>query len=209
VWAAKVVAAIDPQAGDAFLEIGPGNGALTLPLAATGAPVLGVEIDRELAANLARHAPPNVTVLAADFLTTDVLPLLSGLEPQRAAAAQPAETPARRFRVVGNLPYYIASPILFRLLDLHRAHGFFADATVMVQREVADRLVARPGSKDYGVLTILLSCRPGRSPRRPRFARPSSGWNSDRRPCACVTRLRSNAWSRRCSVSGARRSQTR
>jgi 16S rRNA (adenine1518-N6/adenine1519-N6)-dimethyltransferase len=132
-------------------------GALTLPLAATGAPVLGVEIDRELAANLARHAPPNVTVLAADFLTTDVLPLLSGLEPQRAAAAQPAETPARRFRVVGNLPYYIASPILFRLLDLHRAHGFFADATVMVQREVADRLVARPGSKDYGVLTILLS----------------------------------------------------
>jgi len=157
VWASKIVAAIAPQAGDAFLEIGPGHGALTLPLAATGAPILGIEIDRDLAGALARQAPSNVTVLAADFLKADVLPLLSGLEPQRAAHAQPAVPPSRRFRVVGNLPYYVASPILFRLLDLHRRHGFFADATVMVQREVADRLVARPGTKAYGVLTILMS----------------------------------------------------
>jgi 16S rRNA (adenine1518-N6/adenine1519-N6)-dimethyltransferase len=57
---------------------------------------------------------------------------------------------------VGNLPYNISSPILFRLLELQRRHAAFADATVMVQREVADRLVAKPGTKDYGVLTVML-----------------------------------------------------
>ena len=55
--------------------------------------------------------------------------------------------PARRFRVVGNLPYNLSSPILFRLLELHRRHQFFADATVMLQQEVADRLLARPGRR--------------------------------------------------------------
>jgi 16S rRNA (adenine1518-N6/adenine1519-N6)-dimethyltransferase len=59
--------------------------------------------------------------------------------------------------VVGNLPYYIASPILFRLIEIHRQHGFFTDATVMLQREVADRLTAQPGTKAYGVLTIMLA----------------------------------------------------
>jgi len=88
-------------------------------------------------------------------LTADVVSYLSGLEPQQAPHAS-GPAPARRFRVVGNLPYYIASPILFRLIDLHRQDAFFTDATVMVQKEVADRLVARPGSKAYGVLTILL-----------------------------------------------------
>lgn len=157
-WAARVVAAIDPQGGDAFLEIGPGTGALTVPLARTGCPILAVEIDRVLAADLARHAPPNVTILSDDILKADVIPLLSGLVPQRPPdrATATAADHARRFRVVGNLPYYIASPILFRLIELHRRHGFFADATVMVQREVADRLVAKPRSKDYGVLTIML-----------------------------------------------------
>jgi 16S rRNA (adenine1518-N6/adenine1519-N6)-dimethyltransferase len=139
-----VVAAIDPQPGDVFLEIGPGTGALTLPLAESGAPVLAVEIDRDLVARLAAEVP------------TDVLAVLSGLEPQRPPA--PAETAPlpRRFRIVGNLPYYIASPILVRLIEWHRREGIFADATVMVQREMADRLVARPGKKDYGVLTVLL-----------------------------------------------------
>jgi 16S rRNA (adenine1518-N6/adenine1519-N6)-dimethyltransferase len=156
-WAAKVVAAIAPQPGDAFLEIGPGEGALTLPLARTGAPVLAVEIDRDLASDLARRAPPNVTILAEDMLTADVIPLWRGLVPQRPPDAAEAAPPAPRFRVAGNLPYYVTSPILLKLVGLFRAHGMLHDATVMVQREVADRLVARPGTKDYGVSTVLLS----------------------------------------------------
>jgi 16S rRNA (adenine1518-N6/adenine1519-N6)-dimethyltransferase len=156
-WARKVVDAIDTQPGDVFLEIGPGRGALTLPLAESGAPILAVEIDRDLVAALASTAPRNVTVMTGDVLTTDVLAVLSGLEPQRPPDQSHAPAPARRFRIVGNLPYYIASPILVRLIEWHRREGIFADATVMVQREMADRLVARPGTKDYGVLTVLLS----------------------------------------------------
>jgi 16S rRNA (adenine1518-N6/adenine1519-N6)-dimethyltransferase len=154
-WAARIVDAVDPQPGDVFLEIGPGTGALTLPLAAAGAPILAIEIDRRLSTELLPRLPPNVTMLTADILSADVIPYLSGLEPQRAQS--PGDATARpRFRIVGNLPYYIASPILFRLIELHRKDAIFSDATLMVQREVADRLVARPGTKAYGVLTILL-----------------------------------------------------
>lgn len=151
-WAQKVVRAIDPSPGDVFLEIGPGAGALTLPLAATGAPILAVEIDRDLASHLATRVPGNVTLITADFLETDVVPFLAGLEPQR----PPEHTPLarRRFRVVGNLPYNLSTPILFRLIELYRRHALFADATLMVQREVADRLGARPGTKAYGTLTV-------------------------------------------------------
>jgi len=155
-WAARIVQAIDPKPGDVFLEIGPGAGALTLPLAASGAPILAIEIDRALFGDLLARVPPNVTMLAGDVLTADVVPYLSGLGSQRGPSAAGGPSPGRRFRVAGNLPYYIASPILFRLIDLHQQDAFFADATLMVQREVADRLVARPGSKAYGVLTILL-----------------------------------------------------
>lgn len=154
-WARKVVASLRAQPGDVFLEIGPGTGALTLPLAETGVPILAVEIDRDLVEKLAAIVPPNVTVLSGDVLTTNVLSFLSGLEPQR-PLNHTVEAPARRFRIVGNLPYNITSPILIQLIEWHRRHALFADATVMVQREVADRMVARPGTKDYGVLTIML-----------------------------------------------------
>lgn len=164
-WARQVVAAVDPAPGDVFLEIGPGRGALTLPLADSGAPILAVEIDRDLVADLLKHVPRNVTVMSGDILRVDVIAFLSGLEPQSAVAKAMADKPlarrsfsegaARRFRVVGNLPYNISAPILFRLIDFHRRLGFFADATLMLQREVADRLVARAGTKDYGVLTVM------------------------------------------------------
>ena len=150
------MAAIAPQPGDVFLEIGPGAGALTLPLAATGVPILGVEIDRDLVADLAARAPKNVTVVSGNFLKTDVLPYLSGLEPQHLPGAI-AERPRRRVRAIGNLPYNLSTPILFRLVELQQRHAAFADATVMLQREVADRLVAVPGTKAYGVLTIMLA----------------------------------------------------
>jgi 16S rRNA (adenine1518-N6/adenine1519-N6)-dimethyltransferase len=86
------------------------------------------------------------------------MPLLSGLSPQ-GPPDDGGHQPRRRIRVAGNLPYNITSPILFRLLALHQATGLVHDATVMVQREVADRLLARPGTRDYGVLTVLMSVR--------------------------------------------------
>jgi 16S rRNA (adenine1518-N6/adenine1519-N6)-dimethyltransferase len=152
-WAQKVVNTIDVQPQDVLLEIGPGAGAITVPLAQTGAPILAVEIDRDLAADLAGKVPPNVSLITADFLKTDVLSYLTALQPNRPPGF-PADIP-RRFRVIGNLPYNISSPILFRLIELSRAHGMFTDATLMVQREVADRLVAKAGKKDYGVLSIF------------------------------------------------------
>ena len=152
-WTRKVVQAVAPGPADVFLEIGPGTGALTLPLAATGARILAVEIDRDLATDLAARVPANVTLLTADFLNTDVVPFLTGLIPQRPPGdATPAQ--ASRVRAIGNLPYNLSSPILFRLIDLYRRHGLLSDATLMVQREVADRLAASPGTKAYGVLSI-------------------------------------------------------
>ncbi len=143
-WARKVVDAIAPRPENVFLEIGPGAGALTMPLAARAKRVIAVEIDRDLAATLTRTAPANLAVVTGDFLSIDAESLV------RDAA------PADGLRVAGNLPYYVSSPILFRLIDLHLRTRLLHDATIMLQREVAERLVARPGSKDYGVLTILV-----------------------------------------------------
>jgi 16S rRNA (adenine1518-N6/adenine1519-N6)-dimethyltransferase len=153
-WAHKVVEAINPAPGDVFLEIGPGTGALTVPLAGSGAPILAVEIDRDLIRDLAPRIPPHVTLLPGDVLDVEVVAFLRGFTPTHPPDATHTEPPPRRPRVVGNLPYNAATPILLHLIDLHRRHHFFTDATVMVQREVADRLAARPGSKAYGALTI-------------------------------------------------------
>jgi 16S rRNA (adenine1518-N6/adenine1519-N6)-dimethyltransferase len=154
-WAAKVVAAIAPEPGDVFLEIGPGTGALTLPLAAHGVPILAVEIDRDLVASLAGRVPGNVTLMTADFLKTDVIPFLSGLGSQRPPAEGHPE-PRRRYRVVGNLPYNLSSPILFHLLE---QAGRVADQHFMLQREVAQRMAATPAGKDYGRLSVMLQWR--------------------------------------------------
>ena len=140
-WADKVVAAIAPAASDRFIEIGPGPGALTLRLAPRVAHLTAIEIDRDLAADLAPKLPPNVDLVEGDVLDLD----LSGFSRKGPV------------RVAGNLPYNISSPILFRLIDRARAAPAdrrLVDATLMVQREVADRLEATPGSGDYGVLSI-------------------------------------------------------
>ena len=155
-WAQRVVVAVAPVPGDVFVEIGPGTGALTLPLAATGAPILAVEIDRDLAQRLAAEVPSNVTVLTGDFLKADVVPLLSGLQAQRPPDSHPRETPPARYRIVGNLPYHLSSPMIAHLVALHRQTARFADATLMLQREVASRLAARPGTHDYGALSVLV-----------------------------------------------------
>lgn len=145
-WVAKLIAAIAPQATDHFIEIGPGRGAITEPLAARVAKLVVVEVDRDLAAALGARALPNVTVVAQDILDANLVAIVLG--PGSASVG-----PVAPVRIVGNLPYNISSPILFKLLKAS-ASGFFKDAHLMLQKEVADRLVARPGTRDYGVLTL-------------------------------------------------------
>jgi 16S rRNA (adenine1518-N6/adenine1519-N6)-dimethyltransferase len=142
-WVAKLIDSLQAAPGDTFLEIGPGRGALTLPLAPRIHELIAVELDRDLAARLPSVAPPNVRVIQADFLTVDLDEILGG-----------AATPVR---VVGNLPYNVASPILFRLLDAAANGRRISDATLMLQKEVADRLVAQPGQRDYGAMAIQVA----------------------------------------------------
>jgi 16S rRNA (adenine1518-N6/adenine1519-N6)-dimethyltransferase len=145
-WVDKVIRAIDPAPDQAFIEIGPGRGALTRPLAARAQSVVAYEIDRDLAAELRATTPPNVTIVEGDFLETSDFRLQTS----------DFRLQTSDFRIAANLPYNVASPILFKLVDLYRAGLRIVDATVMLQREVADRLVAEPKTKDYGVLTILI-----------------------------------------------------
>jgi len=145
-WVAKLVAAIAPSPRDQMIEIGPGRAALTEPLAARVERLVAVEVDRDLAAALIARQIPNVTVVTADVLDLDL-----GELAQRELGASPQQ----QVRVVGNLPYNISSPILFRLLDVAARTGALSDAMLMLQKEVADRLAASPGTGDYGVLTVL------------------------------------------------------
>ena len=167
VWVRKVVAAVAPQPDNVVLEIGPGAGALTLPLAAAARLVIGIELDRDLAADLSSVAPPNVRVVVGDILDIDLARVL------------PPPGEASRVRVVGNLPYNISSPILFRLLETHAVDGRISDATLMLQKEVADRLVAgagdsrlrgadRPARAACENDAPAHACRPARSVRRRR-----------------------------------------
>ena len=133
----RLLGAIAPHAGETFLEIGPGAGALTLPLAERARRVVAVELDERLIDGLRGRIPANVSLVQGDALEVD----LAGLVPTGS-------------RLVGNLPYYVASPLLRRFLGL-RAH--FADLHVMLQDEVARRVAAAPGSKDYGILSVLFA----------------------------------------------------
>jgi 16S rRNA (adenine1518-N6/adenine1519-N6)-dimethyltransferase len=139
-WADKLVAAIEPKPDDRFLEIGPGPGALTLRLARRVQHVTAVEIDHGMVAALRPKLPGNVDLVPADFLDFDVSRLI-------------VDGP---LRVAGNLPYNVSSPILFRLAHIYRTLRAPADATLMLQHEVAERLEAPEGSRDYGVLAILM-----------------------------------------------------
>ena len=137
-WVARLLTLVAPTPRDTFLEVGAGRGALTLALAERAARLVAVEIDPRLAAELAARAPAPVTVVRADFLKLD----LDGL-----ALAAPA-------RAVGNLPYSAAAGILLKLLGFS-AHGErLTDATLLLQREMADRVTAAPGSRDWGPLAI-------------------------------------------------------
>ena len=151
-WAEKLLRAVAPGPDQTFLEIGPGLGALTRPLAARAGRVIAFEIDRHLVSTLRETAPSHLTIVEGDFLKVTAQQLRDLLAGE-AGGSQSERAP---IRAVGNLPYSVASPMLFKLVELYSAGIPLADATVMLQREVADRLVAPPGTRTYGVLSVLI-----------------------------------------------------
>ncbi|WP_245586157.1 16S rRNA (adenine(1518)-N(6)/adenine(1519)-N(6))-dimethyltransferase RsmA [Solimonas soli] len=144
---ARILRAIHPQPGDALVEIGPGLGALTVPLleklAADGGTLRVIEIDRDVIPHLLEAAghSPALHITQADALSVDYRQLA---------------TPGRRLRLVGNLPYNISTPILFHLLEQADA---IADMHFMLQKEVVERMCAGPGEDDYGRLSVALAAR--------------------------------------------------
>jgi len=136
-YLARIVAAIDAKRGDAIVEIGPGTGILTAELAARVDCLHAIEIDRDLARALEGRFP-NVVVHAADALEFDFAQLPGSL------------------RVVGNLPYNVSSPILFRMVEIAPR---LRDCIFMLQREVVERMVATPATSDYGRLSVMLQYR--------------------------------------------------
>jgi 16S rRNA (adenine1518-N6/adenine1519-N6)-dimethyltransferase len=136
---ADIVAAIGPQADDAMVEIGPGLGALTAPLCTILRHLHVIEIDRDIAARLRSAYPPaRLSVHQGDVLEFD----FSALPPE--------------LRVVGNLPYNISTPLLFHLA---RYAERIRDMHFMLQKEVVERMVAKPGGADYGRLSVTLQYR--------------------------------------------------
>jgi 16S rRNA (adenine1518-N6/adenine1519-N6)-dimethyltransferase len=144
-----IVDAIAPRPGQVVIEIGPGLSALTQPLVERLGHLTVIELDRDLAQRLRANA--QLTVIESDVLKVD----FSHLMPAR-DADQGDPAPARRLRVVGNLPYNISTPILFHLLDC--VH-LIEDQHFMLQKEVVDRMVARPATSDYGRLSVMLQYR--------------------------------------------------
>jgi 16S rRNA (adenine1518-N6/adenine1519-N6)-dimethyltransferase len=140
----KIVLALDAEADDTIIEIGPGRGALTRHLAGTGARLVAVELDHELAASLGREFDGNdhVTIRHGDILDFD---------PAGLALDGGGGVSKGALKVVGNIPYNITSPILFRLLEWRPPPERIV---LMVQQEVADRILASPGEKAYGALTV-------------------------------------------------------
>jgi 16S rRNA (adenine1518-N6/adenine1519-N6)-dimethyltransferase len=137
----RIVATIDPKRGQPLVEIGPGLGAITLPLLKIAGEMDAVEIDRDAIRALAAAAEPvgKLRIHEADALSFDFTPLASQGE---------------RLRLVGNLPYNISTPLLFHLLDQRMS---FVDMHFMLQKEVVDRMAAQPDDDHYGRLTVMLA----------------------------------------------------
>jgi 16S rRNA (adenine1518-N6/adenine1519-N6)-dimethyltransferase len=150
--ALRIVAALGDVSQATVLEIGPGRGAITELLAQAAQRLIAVELDRVLSAQLRMKFSlhPNVEIIEGDILKIELDtvfgPKPGTLRPGLNFSPQPA-------RVVGNLPYYITSDIVLRLLEYHR---YFSTIVIMVQKEVADRLAASAGSGDYGLLSATV-----------------------------------------------------
>jgi 16S rRNA (adenine1518-N6/adenine1519-N6)-dimethyltransferase len=142
-----IVRAINPRPGQALVEIGPGLGAMTDPVVELSEHLTVIELDRDLVQRL--RLRPELTVIESDVLKVDF----------GALAQQAQEAPSgsgRKLRVIGNLPYNISTPILFHLLPWADQ---VEDQHFMLQKEVVDRMVASPGCKDYGRLSVMLQWR--------------------------------------------------
>jgi 16S rRNA (adenine1518-N6/adenine1519-N6)-dimethyltransferase len=135
---AKIVREFAPKPEDVVVEIGPGEGALTELLVESGCRLIAIELDSQLAERLRARYGTRIDVIEEDVLHVDLRAISerNGVE---------------RLRVIGNIPYYITSPIIFHLIERRRA---IRDAMLMMQREVADRLVAKRGTKEYGILSV-------------------------------------------------------
>lgn len=137
----RIVSHVAPSPGDFILEVGPGKGALTRELAASGATVVAVELDRRLAPILAEEFRENssVSIVEADILKVDLPALLQGFS-------------ENKWKVAANLPYNISSQVLIKFLE---TPTLFSDLYLMLQKEVGDRLAAPPSTKEYGILTLF------------------------------------------------------
>ena len=147
--AARIVDALGDISQSTVLEIGPGGGALTSTLVRRARRVIAIETDRVLAAQLRMKLSltPNIEIIEGDILAID----LDSIFGPRPGSTRPGmQSTPDRVRVVGNLPYFITSDILLRLFEYRK---YFELIVLMVQKEVADRLAAKPGSKDYGLLS--------------------------------------------------------
>jgi 16S rRNA (adenine1518-N6/adenine1519-N6)-dimethyltransferase len=137
---AQIIEAIDPRPGQSIVEIGPGQAALTGALIERAGHIRAIEIDRDLAARLrTRFSPEDLTLIEADALTVDWSKLATS-----------------SLRIVGNLPYNISTPLLFALMPIAES---VIDQHFMLQKEVVDRMVAAPGGKTYGRLSVMLQFR--------------------------------------------------
>jgi 16S rRNA (adenine1518-N6/adenine1519-N6)-dimethyltransferase len=136
----NILAHAHPQAGEHWVEIGPGLGALTQPLLSSAVKLDVIELDRDLVARLQKQfsGNSNITIHSADALKFDFN-----------AIAKPDE----KLRVIGNLPYNISTPLMFHLLE---TTSFVEDMHFMLQKEVVDRICAEPGSKKYGRLSVMM-----------------------------------------------------
>jgi 16S rRNA (adenine1518-N6/adenine1519-N6)-dimethyltransferase len=147
--AARIIDALGDVSQGTVLEIGPGRGILTSLLARRTRRLIAVELDRVLAAQLRLKfgMAPNVEIIEADILSIDFNSLFG---PKPGLGRPGIEIKLEPAKVVGNLPYYITSEILLRLFEFSK---YFESIVIMVQREVADRIAAKPGSSDYGMLS--------------------------------------------------------
>jgi len=136
--ARKIVRALHLRVADRVLEIGPGKGALTSLLLIELPRLTAIELDNELAGQLTAAYGEKLTLYNDDVLDVDLRSI--------------AKTGKGKFRIVGNIPYNITSPILFWIID---SSDVVSDCTLMMQREVAQRLVAKPRTKEYGILSIF------------------------------------------------------
>ena len=164
----RIVAAVAPAEGECIVEIGPGQAAITEPLAALSSELHAIEFDRDLAAALRQRfaGRSNVTIHEADVLDFDFATLGADL------------------RIVGNLPYNISTPVLFHLLEFV---GYIRDAHFMLQKEVVDRMAAGPGGRDFGRLTVMLGYR---LETVPLFDVPPDAFSPPPKVMSSVVRLR-------------------